>query len=259
LAGFFDELGFDADTDTAGRALALRAFDSPDYVFALISDAIDRPAYGELVQILRKDPRTADMPIGILVRDVNERAAQRLADSDNLTLAFPPPQTREDVAVDAQRMLQVAGRRLVSADDRLQEASFALDKLTTLAEDSEKYGFYDVMRLESRMRQALTIPALAAKAARVLGLLGSPGAQQALIEFANVPVQPLADRQAAAAAFRMAVDRRGLLLTRIQLQKQYALYNASESRDRGTQEVLAALLDAMEAPTRKADPVKKED
>ena len=137
LAGFFDELGFDADTDTGGRALALRAFDSPDYVFALIADAIDRPAYRELVQILRNDPRTADMPIGILARDVNERAAQRLAESDALTLAFPPPQTREDVAVDAQRMLQVAGRRLVSADERFREASFALDALTTLAGDAE--------------------------------------------------------------------------------------------------------------------------
>ena len=93
----------------------------------------------------------------------------------------------------------------------------------------------------------------------MLGLLGSPGAQQALIEFANAPVQPLADRQAAADAFRMAVNRRGLLLTRVQLQKQYALYNASESRDRGTQDVLAAILDAIEAPTRKTDPPKKEN
>ena len=86
------------------------------------------------------------------------------------------------MAVDAQRMLQVAGRRLVSADERFREASFALDALTTLAGDSEKYGFYDVLRLESRLRQALFVPTSAAQAARVLGLLGSPGAQQALIE-----------------------------------------------------------------------------
>ena len=143
----------------------------------LIGDAIDRPAYRELVQILRNDPRTADMPIGILVRDVNERAARRLAESDALTLAFPPPQTREDVDADTQRMLQVAGRRLVSADERFREASFALDALATLAGDSEKYGFYDLMRLEPRVQQALMIPTLAAKAARVLGLLGTPGAQ----------------------------------------------------------------------------------
>ena len=259
LAAYFDELGFDADTEVGGRALALRAFDSPDYVFALIGDGIDRPAYRELVQILRNDPRSADMPIGILVRAVNEQAAQRLAESDALTLAFPPPQTREDVEADAQRMLQVAGRRLVSADERFREASFALDALATLAGDSEKYGFYDLLRLEPRVQQALMIPTLAAKAARVLGLQGTPGAQTALIEFASAQVQPLADRQAAADAFRTAVDRRGLLLTRSQLQRQYELYNASEGLDRGTQDVLAAILDTIETPTRKAPPPTKED
>ncbi|MHB8952270.1 MAG: HEAT repeat domain-containing protein [Pirellulaceae bacterium] len=259
LAGYFDELGFDVDTELAGRELVLRAFDSPDYVFVLLGDAIDRPAYRELVQILRNDPRTADLPIGILARDLNQQSAQQLAESDPLTLAFPPPQTREDVAVDSQRILQAAGRRLVSADERAREASFALDALATLAADSEKYGFYDLLRLEPRMRQALTIPTLATQAARVLGLLGTPRAQQTLIEFASAQVPPLTDRQAAADAFRTAVGRRGLLLTRDQLQKQYELYNASENLDRGTQEVLAALLDTIEAPTRLTVPSTKEN
>jgi hypothetical protein len=115
------------------------------------------------------------------------------------------------------------------------------------------------MRLEPRVQQALMIPTLTAKAARVLGLQGTPGAQTALIEFASAQVQPLADRQAAADAFRTAVDRRGLLLTRSQLQKQYELYNASEGLDRGTQDVLAAILDTIETPTRKAAPPTKED
>ena len=109
------------------------------------------------------------------------------------------------------------------------------------------------------MQQALLTPALAAQASRVLGLLGSPGAQQSLVEFASAEMQPLADRQAAAEALRVAVNRRGLLLTRARLQQQYDLYNTSEGLDRGTQEVLASILDTLEAPTRKADPSKKED
>jgi hypothetical protein len=141
----------------------------------------------------------------------------------------------------------------------LWEASIAIDALAKLAEDSEKYGFYDLMRLEPRMQQALLTPASAAQASRVLGLLGSPGAQQSLIEFASSAMQPLADRQAAAEALRVAVNRRGLLLTRTRLQQQYDLYNASEGLDRGTQEVLASILDTLETPTRKADPSKKED
>jgi hypothetical protein len=259
LAGYFAELGFDADTELVGRAFALRAFDSPDYVFALVGDAIDQPAFAELVQVLRRDPRTADMPIGLMARDVNAEAVRRLATLDALTVALSPPQTREDVLVDTQRLLQAAGRPLVSADERLWEASIAIDALAKLAEDSEKYGFYDLMRLEPRMQQALLTPASAAQASRVLGLLGSPGAQQSLVEFASSAMQPLADRQAAAEALRVAVNRRGLLLTRTRLQQQYDLYNASEGLDRGTQEVLASILDTLETPTRKADPSKKED
>ena len=85
-----------------------------------------------------------------------------------------PPQTREDVVADTQRLLQAAGRQLVSADERMREASFAIDALATLAEDAEKYGFYDLMRLEPRMQQALLTPALAARASRVSGAARFP-------------------------------------------------------------------------------------
>ena len=67
------------------------------------------------------------------------------------------------------------------------------------------------------------------------------------------PGQPLADRQAAADAFRVAVQKHGLLLTRAQLQTQYDLYNTSEQLDRDTQKVLSDILDAMEGPSRKTD------
>ena len=146
---------------------------------------MDRPTYRELVQILRNDPRTSDLPVGILVRDANDAQAGRWASTDALTVAFPPPQTREDVAADTQRLLQLAGRRLLSAEERLREAQFALEALASLAGDSEKYSFYDVRRLERRVRQALTVPVLAAPAAKVLGLLGSPSAQLVLVDFAS--------------------------------------------------------------------------
>ena len=181
MAGYFDELGFDADTETGGRALALRAFDNPDYVFALVGAAIDRPAYRELVQILRNDPRTADLPIGILSGEANVSAAAGWDPADELTVAFPPPQNRDDVVADTQRLLKLAGRRMLSADERLREAQFALDAVANLAAEPAKFGYYDLRRLERRVQQALDVPSLATPALRVLGLFGTPNAQQLLI------------------------------------------------------------------------------
>ncbi len=253
LAGYFHELGYATDTAFAGRALALQAMDSPDYAFALVGDAIDQPGLVELVQVLRRDPRTADLPLGIMAREVNMSAARRLADEDRLTVVLAPPQTRDDVTADVQRLLQAAGRQFLSVDERLAEAAFAMDALATLAADPKTYGFYELMQLEPRVLQALRTPALSVEAGRVLGLLGSPTAQEALVEFASAQLQPLAARQAAAAAFRDAVGRRGLLLTRSRLQHQYDLYNASEPLDRETQAVLASILDTFEASARQAD------
>ena len=258
MAGYFDELGFDADTETGGRALALRAFDNPDYVFALVGAAIDRPAYRELVQILRNDPRTADLPIGILSGEANVSAAAGWDPADELTVAFPPPQNRDDVVADTQRLLKLAGRRMLSADERLREAQFALDAVANLAAEPAKFGYYDLRRLERRVQQALDVPSLATPALRVLGLFGTPNAQQLLIDYANGQDRPLVNRQAAVEALRGAVDRQGLLLTQVQLQKQYNLYNASEALDRPTQEVLAAILDVIETPARKAAETKKD-
>ena len=97
-----------------------------------MGDAIDQPAFAELVQVLRRDPRTADLPIGIMARDVNTEAARRLAARDALIVVLSPPQTREDVVADTQRLLQAAGRQLVSADERMREATFAIDALAKL-------------------------------------------------------------------------------------------------------------------------------
>ena len=259
LAGFFNTLGFEADTRQAGRELVLQAFDSPDYSMVLIGDAIDRPRYRDVVQTLRRDPRTADLPVGIMVREINAQSARRFAETDPLTLAFAPPRTQEDIGVDARRLLEAAGRAYVSEDERIREATYALDALIQLAEQPDRYGFYNLLQLDERMERALTNPVVAAKAARVLGLLGTPRAQRALLEFASTQLQPLVDRKAAVEALRVAVQQRGLLLTRDRLLHQYDLYNDSEILDPDTQQVLASLLDVIEAPTRSTDPSKNND
>jgi hypothetical protein len=261
IAGHLNVLGFEVDSTQTGRETALQAFSSPDYVFVLLHDAIDRPGYRDLIQTLRNDKRTAKLPVGLIIRDINEEAGEWFAKSDPLTLALAPPMSLQDMSLDTRRLLGLAGRSQVRPEERIRHAQFALDALAQLAGDPEKYDFYDLLSLDQRMLEVLTTPMLTARAAKILGQLGTPRAQQALVEYANVQTHPLPDRQAAADAFRDAVTRRGLLLTRRQLLQQYDIYNASEFLDEGTQQVLAAILDAIEAPSQasQSEPAKSDD
>ena len=54
------------------------------------------------------------------------------------------------------------------------------------------------------------------------------------------------ERRAAAAALTASVDRYGLQLTREQILEQYSRYNASETADADTQQVLSKILDILE-------------
>jgi hypothetical protein len=115
-----------------------------------------------------------------------------------------------------------------------------------LAENQEAYGFYDLLREVPQAERALYGGAASQQAAEVLGFIGSPRSQQALATFASQNGRPLADRQAAAAAFKTAVERRGLLLYEADVDLQYERYNQSESLDAGTQQVLGDVLDVIE-------------
>ncbi|MGM0490367.1 MAG: HEAT repeat domain-containing protein [Planctomycetota bacterium] len=251
--GLLNTLGFVADKREVGRELMLQAFSSSDYEFFLISDAIDHPPYGELIQMLRRDYRTAGLPIGLIARQRNMTSAEWFAETDARLLTLAPPQNKEDVARDARRLLATAGRAHISLEQRIEQATFALDALARLAEHPEQYPFYDLIHLDEPMEQALSTRGLATKAAAVLGFLGTPLAQRALLDAAGTQLRPLVERQAAAEAFDVAVSRRGLLLNRKQILRQYEKYNASESLDRDTQEVLSSILDTIEAPSRTSD------
>jgi CheY-like chemotaxis protein len=252
IAGHFGQLGFEADTATTGRQALLMALDSPDYAFAILSDALDKPGFGDLVQQLRKDPRTADLPIGLAVREVNQPRAEWLTDSDPLTLAFPLPLELEAAALDTRRLLTVAGRSQMSQAERIRQATFALDALGKFADQEESYSFYDVFRQQEQINTAVKTPELTSRAIRILGWLGSPAAQQRIVEVASDPTRTVEDRRAAVEAFKTAIQRRGLLLTRAEVLRQYELYNQSANLDQGTQQILGMLLDAMEAPRQKA-------
>jgi hypothetical protein len=249
LIGFMSELGYEGQAAFSGRAVVSEAAANPDVEFILISDAIDSPPVKELVQWLRRDYRTVRTPIGVMARGEQlEELTIALAD-DRFTSVFPRLHSTEVAAKEVEKLQAIAGRNLVGRDERIRQGFAALAALADLAKDPRLFWQYDLLAQEAAVIGALYSPALTAEATKVLALYGTPKAQTALVDFASQTGRPLADRQAAAAAFAEAVKSRGLLLTQQQIAAQYERYNASETLDKETQEVLWTILDAIEAPT----------
>jgi CheY-like chemotaxis protein len=250
IVGMFRELGFDADTAQTGNQAIKLAHASPDYQFVLISDAIDQPAVSELMQHLRRDPRTRNLPLGVMTRQQSARRMDHLTQTDRLAIAFPRLHSTEAVRLQTRRLLDLAGRSRLGMDERMMHAEFALQQIARLVSEPETYNFYDLGRYEAAIRSALTNSPFTDSAARALGMLATPDGQRTLIQFANQSARPLLDRQSAAKAFAASVKLRGILLTRREILDQYDRYNESATADVQTQEVLGSILDAIEAPTK---------
>ena len=213
----------------------------------MIADAIDLPPVEELVQWLRRDFRTARAAVGVMARGERfELLRDRLAD-DPFTTVFPRIHSPEVAEQEIAKLRAIAGRNLVGRDERVAQARAALAALTSLAKDPAVLAQYDLLKHEPTIIGALNNPALAVDAAGLLGLLGTTKSQLGLVDFASQSSRPLADRQAAAAALAAATRSRGLLLTQEQIARQYTRYNASQTLDKPTQELLGSILDAIEA------------
>ncbi len=223
---------------------------SVDYDFLLVSDLIDCPPASELLQQLRKDPRTAETPAAILSSDGRELDAESLAGRDPLVVSFPEYADPLTLTNNVQEMLRLTARDGVPPQRRLEQASQALDWLTHLAQYSATYPWYDLLRQESSIEQALDVPELAIDAATLLGYLGNAAAQENLADLANQTSLPLAQRQLAVDAFTEAILRRGLMLTNPQIATQYTRHNTSNDADR---EIHSQILDAIESQLNDRD------
>jgi DNA-binding response OmpR family regulator len=254
IGGYLARLGYESDVAATGREVLRLALESPDYEMILLDPAIDHPTVDFLVQHLRRDGRSAGLPIGVLARDQHIDRAQRAVADDPLAEAFPRPQDEEMVRWQVARLLDRAGWQRAPAVERQRQAALALDWLARLGTDPEQRRFYDLARVEAAVLKALRAPALSAKATAVLAMLGTPGSQRALADAASLPAAPIEVRRAAVSALLQSTQRYGILLTTGQIRQQYDRYNQSATQDTATQQVLGQVLDLLEAPTQAGRP-----
>jgi hypothetical protein len=246
MVGALLELGFEAESALSGHEVFKKASNSPDWEILLISDAISNGGSHETVQFLRRDPRTALIPVGLMVRSEDLQQAKLWARTMPLTEAFPRPYELESMQFQIRRLLMEARRSLVPVEERTEQAKLALHHLVQIAENRKKYEFYK-LDCAAAVEPALFDSELAGNAARILGLIGSPEAQRALVDMASQNMLPLKQRQAGASAFDTAVRKRGVLLNSEEVELQYDRYNQSERLDVETQNLLGSILDSIES------------
>ncbi len=250
LAAFTGAIGFEGDAAVVGRGGRLMLNQSADYEFVLVDLGVDNPIAYDLLGQLRRDPRTARLPIGVMAGDGQLARAKRLAAAFTRTIAFPQATDVETIEKQAGHLLALRGRLAVGGDVRQRQAELALAWLADLSGSSQ--AVYDLRRCERVLQDALQSQNHSAAAAAALANLGTHGAQRALVDLASQSSRPIGMRQAAEAAFAKSVPLRGIQLTSDEIVRQYDRYNASRDLNEATQKVLGSILDTIEAPRETA-------
>jgi len=250
VAALLQGAGYRTDLATSGKQFLQLAAASPDYELVFVSSTIDKPAIAETQQLLRQDRRTALIPLGLLEAFEDSHYVKTLAADDPYAIGFPQPLEQASMNILVRDLQAKAGRSALTPEERLAQAKGALGWLGTLAhKDDQK--LYDLIRHEGAVMTALDDARLAPAAAEVLARLGTETSQRRLVEYASQDTHALPNRQAAATGFAESVKNFGLRLTRPEILLQYGRYNASALADRGTQQVLGSVLDAIESRSRK--------
>lgn len=242
-AGQLRALGYDATPTTTGREALKTSVLAPRLALVLVDSDIGRPLLREVLYQLRGNSATARVPVAILSSLPNFERAQLLADNEALLLAEVRPNNQADFEAIVGRLAK-RDSSLGTPEERAKQAAQALEWLAKLLEEGCPYD--ELLRDADVASQTLYVPGLLEPTLRVLTALGTAGSQQALVNVASDPSASLQDRQQAAQAFAASVQRHGKLLTPTEISVQFDRYNASETSDQQTQQVLGYLLDVLE-------------
>lgn len=246
-AGKLRGQGYDAMPVKTGREALVAAIDpavAPRLGIIVLDSDIGQPLLGEVVYQLRASDLTANVPILIAASAPRLAAAQRVAEANSLVYATPRPHGDGALANVVKEALALKPTPLASTEVRTAQAKQALDWLAKLLAANAPYD--ELKRDAFLVDRTLLAPELAAPSIAVLAALGTPESQTALVDFASMTSLPIETRQAAADALAASVKQFGVQLKREQIVRQYDRYNASETADQPTQELMGRILDVIE-------------
>lgn len=244
LGGMLIEMGYDVELANDGSSFFHLAAEHPDTELVVLTPALDRPTLAETLGLLRRDSRTARLPIAVMVTLPQYDAAVRLIHGDDYAQVLVRPHETLAFQGELAPLLARDVDGLTPAAVRLAQAKQATG---WLAELSQTPGWlFDLHHATAAAQRTLNHPDLTPASAKFLGHLGTHAAQRALADLTSHGSREISQRQAAAAALRNSLARRGVQLTTGEILEQYARYNRSEIESPEAQAALGSILDAME-------------
>ena len=246
MGSMLGQLQYQSVVATHSQELIERINSDPDIELVVLVDSLQQFYLAELVQNLRANKRSSQIPIALMVEDRNWDRAQRLA-SEYSGIHVTP--YIEDVSMLARQIAHMMEMRIHDRAANRERAAFAataMNQLVQLSEQDARYPFLDLHRYQSQLAANLYRPGLSTQACFLLGQIGSPDAQKNLLRVASSLQNDLDLRQIAADSFQQAVKSRGLMLTRSEILSQYDRYNASAAESEASQTILGYLLDIIE-------------
>ena len=123
-----------------------------------------------------------------------------------------------------EKLMMMNGGRIWSEIDRTQHANECLDYLYEVAKDRDAYRYMDPVRHQQRLIDALRNRSITPNVLKGLGQIATPKAQKAIVNFASDNVQSIELRTEAADALEVAIEKRGILLTKADILEQFDRY-----------------------------------
>lgn len=270
LAGLLNELGYEADVVATAREFIQKAAASPDYVLGLLDARLPGEESPDIIiQKLQQDDRSAALPLGLIVPvevvDSGRRAypeiagvgeprthtpldeMRRIAAQYDHVQALVRPNSVNNMELQVAELMAKAGPHFVAHEERLRQATQALDWIAALGAEGE--SLYEFQRFDRSLEAPLFDPELSSHAAAALAQIGSSAAQQGLATLGDVATFPDAARQAASDALKASIARFGVLLAQTDSQTVLAsvvlrpaiLDNLAKSPEHDAQAYLANL------------------
>lgn len=230
-----------------GREFYNQAIESPDFEVFVVTPSLAKPAARELVQLLRRDWRTRQVPIAFIGTDDRQlNNLEVLAQSDPLLKPLRLSFNLPVVASQIREIKSLSSSWPVSPANRLLHGQVAINWMLNMIDQRETHRFYQIQRHQDAIYRLLTINGYTEKACQMIAKIGTPQSQIALLDFASQSGYSLDQRQTAAQCFSTTVKNFGTLLTTEQIQRQYDRFNASESQSVEVQKLMGSMIDAIE-------------
>jgi DNA-binding response OmpR family regulator len=233
---------------SSSRDLFEVATQNPDLDVILVSDSLTHPDYVELAHQLRGDWRTRRTPIGVIVRDENQRyRAGRLTNGIPNLLVMPLSTEPQLVYEQVIRLRHLRGPWPLTNGQRHRHAAVASDWLAKILSDGVTYNFYDAIAYRDQLLELAGGAGNVVSRTQLLANLGTPGSQRALFELVGRDNLLIDERNAAARALAGSIQTHGTLLPREEIRRLCERLNTIVDQDGGASKVISSIIDSIES------------